>query len=224
MSKNKRILVIGVGGSGNNAINRIVKSNITGFEFWVMNTDKDILNSSICDNKLQLGANTTNGLGACGNPEIGENSAREAEEDIQNAIKEADLVFIIAGLGGGTGTGATPVIADIAKANGITTICMVTTPFEFEGGNRIKKANIAIEKLSNIADYVFMIKNDSINFLNSPTLKEAFGYIDNLFVQIIKAVSTIKNFDMKEFEKALADTGLYLVKKDNMYEILTKKQ
>ena len=224
MSKNKRILVIGVGGSGNNAINRIIKSNITGFEFWVMNTDTDILNSSICENKLQLGINTTNGLGACGNIEIGENSAREAEEDIQNAIKGADLVFIIAGLGGGTGTGATPVIADIAKANGITTICLVTTPFEFEGGSRINKANMGVEKLSNIADYVFMIKNDSINFLNPPTLKEAFGYIDNLFVQIIKAVSTIKNFDMKEFEKALSDTGLYLVKKDNIYEILTQKQ
>ena len=135
-----KIKVIGVGGGGGNAVNRMIKSGLSGVEFWLMNTDLQILNSSLCKNKIQLGAELTNGLGAGGEPQVGEKAAEEAAQEITRAIEGADMVFVTAGMGGGTGTGAAPIVAKIAKDLGILTIGVVTKPFSFEGKRRQNQA------------------------------------------------------------------------------------
>ncbi len=126
-----KIKVIGVGGGGGNAVNRMIKSGLTGVEFWLMNTDLQVLNYASCKNKIQLGSKLTNGLGAGGEPQVGEKAAEEAQQEITQAIEGADMVFVTAGMGGGTGTGAAPIVAKIAKDLGILTIGVVTKPFSF---------------------------------------------------------------------------------------------
>ena len=135
-----RIKVIGVGGGGGNAVNRMVKAKLAGVEFWQMNTDLQVLTFSEVQNKLQLGTSTTKGLGSGGDPTTGEKAALEAKEDITRALEGADMVFITAGMGGGTGTGAAPVVAQIAKDLGILTIAFVTKPFCWEGKKRMAQA------------------------------------------------------------------------------------
>ena len=148
------IRVIGVGGGGGNAVNRMIKSGLTGVEFWLMNTDLQILNSSLCKNKIQLGAKLTNGLGAGGEPTIGEESAEESEEDIREELEGADMVFVTCGLGGGTGTGSAPIIAKLSKKLGALTVAVATMPFSAEGIKRRENAELGLEKLQEAADTV----------------------------------------------------------------------
>ena len=140
MTDTVKIKVIGVGGAGINTVNRMLKSGLTGVEFWVMNTDIQLLDASDCENKLQLGENTTAGLCSGGNPQLGEKAAKETEQDIKAVLKDANMVFITAGFGAGTGTGATPVIAKIAKDMGILTVAVVSRPFSWEGQKRQERA------------------------------------------------------------------------------------
>ena len=135
-SRNARIKVFGVGGAGCNAVNRMVEENVQGVEFYICNTDAQVLENSICKNKLFLGQKVTKGLGAGGNPEVGKEAALENEAEIRELMQEADMIFIAAGMGGGTGTGAAPVFAKIAKELGCLTVGIVTKPFSFEGFKR----------------------------------------------------------------------------------------
>ena len=142
-----RIKVIGVGGGGGNAVNRMIKAKLAGVEFWLMNTDLQVLTYSNVPNKLQLGVATTKGLGSGGDPSTGEKAATEMKDDITRALDGADMVFITAGMGGGTGTGAAPIVAQIARDLGILTIAFVTKPFSREGKKRMAQAEAGIEKL-----------------------------------------------------------------------------
>ena len=154
-----KIKVIGVGGGGGNAVNRMIDAGMQGVDFITMNTDKQVLNLSRVEegSRIQLGENLTHGLGAGGNPTIGESAARESQEEIANAVKDAEMVFITAGMGGGSGTGASPVIAKIAKDSGALTIGVVTKPFNFEGK---KKMNYAVEGINKLKESVDAILTD----------------------------------------------------------------
>ena len=156
------IKVIGVGGGGNNAVNRMSVLGLEGVEFWVANTDAQVLYKSHVKNKITLGPDVTKGLGAGADPEIGRKAAINSEEEIKNALFGADMVFIAAGMGGGTGTGAAPVIAKIAKDLGALTIGVVTRPFDFEGRIRHAFASEGIEKLSKVVDSLIVISNEQL--------------------------------------------------------------
>lgn len=149
MDQIAKIKVIGVGGGGNNAVNRMIESGVKGVEFIVANTDLQVLNASKAACKLQIGANMTGGLGAGANPEVGRSAAMESKEEIKEALKGADMVFVTCGMGGGTGTGAAPVIAEIAQDLGALTVGIVTKPFRFEGKRRMEQAVLGIEELKN---------------------------------------------------------------------------
>ena len=146
------IKVIGVGGGGGNAVDRMIKAGLSGVEFWAMNTDAQVLEMSAASKKIQLGAKLTSGLGAGGNPSIGEKAAEESREDLLVALDGSDMVFVTAGMGGGTGTGAAPVVAKIAKELGALTIGVVTKPFQFEGKRRMTQALQGLEKLKENVD------------------------------------------------------------------------
>ena len=151
-SSNANIKVVGVGGGGGNAVNRMIASGLSGVEFWAMNTDAQVLEMSSAPRKVQLGTKLTNGLGAGGNPSVGEKAAEESREDITVALDSADMVFVTAGMGGGTGTGAAPVVAKIAKEMGALTIGVVTKPFKFEGKKRLAQALAGLEQLKENVD------------------------------------------------------------------------
>ncbi len=146
MDQIARIKVVGVGGGGNNAVNRMIEEGVKGVEFIVVNTDLQVLNASRCENKIQIGSTITEGLGAGANPEIGRAAAIESKVDLEEAIKGADMVFVACGMGGGTGTGAAPVIAEIAQESGALTVGIVTKPFRFEGKRRMENALLGLEK------------------------------------------------------------------------------
>ena len=154
-----RIKVFGVGGAGCNAVNRMVNDGVKGVEFFVCNTDVQSLNLSKCANKIVLGKNTTKGLGSGGNPEVGQKAAIESEDEIREALNGADMVFITCGMGGGTGTGAAPIFAKIAKESGALTVGVVTTPFDFEGRKRADQANVGIEQLKQYIDSLIIVSN-----------------------------------------------------------------
>ena len=154
-----RILVIGVGGAGNNAVNRMIDENVEGVELIAINTDKQALSLSRATTKIQIGEKLTKGLGAGAKPEIGEASAQESKDEIENAIKDADMVFITAGMGGGTGTGAAPVVAEIAQSLDKLTIAVVTKPFKFEGAKKMERAEKGIEALIKHVDALIVIPN-----------------------------------------------------------------
>ena len=147
MDQIAKIKVIGVGGGGCNAVNRMIESGVKGVEFIVANTDLQVLNVSKAENKLQIGQDITNGLGAGANPEVGREAAMESKADISEALKGADMVFVTCGMGGGTGTGAAPVIAEIAQNLGALTVGIVTKPFRFEGKRRMEQAILGIDEL-----------------------------------------------------------------------------
>ena len=147
MDQLAKIKVIGLGGGGGNAINRMVESGVKGVEFIAANTDLQVLNTSKASVKIQIGSNLTDGLGAGGRPEIGKESALESKKEIEDALSGADMVFITAGMGGGTGTGAAPVVAEIAQGLGALTVAIVTKPFSFEGKRRMENANLGVEEL-----------------------------------------------------------------------------
>jgi len=188
-----KIKVIGCGGGGTNAVNRMIEAGLTGVEFIAMNTDIQVLDISAADYKLQLGENLTRGLGAGGNPEVGRNAAEESKSDIKKSLEGADMVFITAGMGGGTGTGSAPVIAEIAKDLGILTVAVVTKPFKFEGPRRSRLADEGVDNLKDKVDTVIIIPNDRLLGVveKRATLVEAFREADDVLRQGVQGISDI---------------------------------
>lgn len=209
------IKVIGVGGGGGNAVNHMVEAGVQGVTFYVANTDKQILNYSKCENKIVLGSN---GLGAGGNPEVGKKCATESEEEIREAIKGADMVFIAAGMGGGTGTGAAPVIAKIAKEAECLVVAVVTKPFSFEGSRRVKQALAGLEELRKYTDSVIIVSNDQLlEVLGRIPFKDAFREADNVLRQGVQTITDLIavpseiNLDFADVKSVMANQGLALI-------------
>jgi len=188
-----RIKVIGVGGGGTNAVNRMIEASLSGVEFLAMNTDVQVLNISQAPRKLQLGENSTRGLGAGGNPEIGRTAAEESKSEIKKMMDGADMVFITAGMGGGTGTGAAPVIAEIAREIGALTVAVVTKPFPFEGPRRMRLAAEGIENLKSRVDTIIIVPNEKLLSVGDRrmTLVEAFKVADDVLRQGVQGISDI---------------------------------
>ncbi len=190
------IKVVGVGGAGNNVVNRMVKNGVKGVDFLAINTDRQALNVSPASQKLQIGEKTTKGQGAGSDPEVGKRAAEESRANIQKAIENADMVFITAGMGGGTGTGAGPLIAEIARELGILTVGVVTKPFKFEGKRRQDQANIGIQEMLGNVDALLIIPNDRLKFATDQkiTLANAFEIADAVLQQAVESISElIKN-------------------------------
>lgn len=187
------IKVIGVGGGGGNAVNRMIKAGLSGVDFWLMNTDLQVLQYSTAKNKIQLGAKLTNGLGAGGEPQIGEKAAEEAQQEITEALEGADMCFVTAGMGGGTGTGAAPIVAKIAKELGILTIGVVTKPFSFEGKRRQNQAAQGLEKLREAVDALIVIPNDKLLDVvdRRVSLQESFIVVDEVLLRGVQGISDI---------------------------------
>ncbi len=187
------IKVVGVGGGGGNAVNRMIKSGLSGVEFWLMNTDLQVLEYGQTKNKIQLGAKSTEGLGAGGDPSVGEKAAEEAQQEITEALDGADMVFITAGMGGGTGTGAAPIVAKIAKELGILTIAVVTKPFSWEGRKRQNQANQGLEKLRESVDAVIVVPNDKLLQVvdRQVSLTESFLIVDEVLLRGVQGISDI---------------------------------
>ena len=190
------IKVIGVGGAGNNVVNRMIASGVGGVDFVVVNTDKQDLNKSKCPNKLQIGEKLTGGMGAGSKPEIGQKSAEESKAAIQKVLEGTDMVFITAGMGGGTGTGAAPIIADLAHEAGILTVGVVTKPFRFEGANRMKQAEAGIAALSEKVDSLIVIPNDRLKYVTEQkiTFANAFGIADDVLKQAVSSISELVGY------------------------------
>jgi len=188
-----KIKVIGVGGGGGNAVNRMIRSGLSGVEFWLMNTDLQVLVDGQTQNRIQLGASSTEGLGAGGDPSVGEKAAEEAQQEITKALEGADMVFITAGMGGGTGTGAAPIVAKIAKQLGILTIAVVTKPFTWEGKKRQNQANSGLEKLKESVDAVIVVPNDKLLQVvdRQVTLQESFVIVDEVLLRGVQGISDI---------------------------------
>ncbi|HEX6093177.1 MAG TPA: cell division protein FtsZ, partial [Dongiaceae bacterium] len=177
-----RITVIGVGGAGGNAVNNMIRSNLEGVEFMVTNTDAQALAQSICDRRIQLGLNITQGLGAGSRPDIGRAAAEEALEHIVSELQGSNMVFITAGMGGGTGTGAAPVIARAAREHGILTVGVVTKPFHFEGTHRMRLAESGITELQQYVDTLIIIPNQNLFRIanEKTTFADAFAMADQV--------------------------------------------
>jgi cell division protein FtsZ len=214
-----RIKVIGVGGGGSNAVNRMIASDIEGIEFWTMNTDAQALSHSDATRRIQLGQKLTRGLGAGGNPAIGQKAAEESREEIAHALEGADLVFITAGMGGGTGTGAARIVAEVAKEMGALTVGVVTRPFTFEGRRRTNQAEEGISGLQSQVDTLIIIPNDKLlQAINEQTpVQEAFRIADDVLrsgVQGISDIITIPgliNVDFADVRTVMADAGSALM-------------
>ena len=219
MDQLAKIKVIGVGGGGCNAVNRMIESGLKGVEFIVANTDLQVLNNSLAPIKLQIGRELTDGLGAGANPEIGREAALESKAEIEEAIKGADMVFITCGMGGGTGTGAAPVIAEISQDLGALTVGIVTKPFSFEGKKRMSQAISGLDELKKHVDTLIVIPNDRLRELidKSTPMLEAFREVDNVLhrgVQSISdliAVSGLVNLDFADVKAVMKDRGNALI-------------
>ncbi len=187
------IKVVGVGGGGGNAVNRMIQSGLSGVEFWLMNTDLQVLHNGKTNHRIQLGSSTTQGLGAGADPTVGEKAAEEATQEITQALEGADMVFVTAGLGGGTGTGAAPVVAKIAKQLGILTIAVVTKPFSWEGKKRQNQANAGLEKLKEAVDAVIVVPNDKLLQVvdRQVSLNESFIIVDEVLLRGVQGISDI---------------------------------
>lgn len=209
------IKVIGVGGGGCNAVNQMVEYGIQGVTFYVANTDQAVLNVSKCENRITLGSK---GLGAGGNPEVGKKCALESEDQIREAIKGADMVFVAAGMGGGTGTGAAPVIARLAKEQESLVVAVVTKPFGFEGRRRVKQADEGLEELRKYTDSMIVVSNNQLlEILGKIPFKDAFREADNVLRQgvqtitdLISVTSTI-NLDFADIKSVMSNQGLALI-------------
>ena len=190
------IKVIGVGGAGNNVVNRMLNAGVEGVEFLVINTDKQDLNKSNCPNKLPIGEKLTGGMGAGSKPDIGKKSAEESRAAIAKALEGADMVFITAGMGGGTGTGAAPIIADLAHEAGILTVGVVTKPFRFEGANRMRQADAGIAALTDKVDSLIVIPNDRLKYVTDQkiTFANAFGIADDVLKQAVTSISELVSY------------------------------
>ena len=213
------IKVIGAGGGGGNAVNRMIKAGLTGVDFWAMNTDAQVLKMSLAENKIQLGSKLTEGLGAGGDPSVGEKAAEETRDQIVQALDGADMVFVTAGMGGGTGTGAAPVIAKIAKELGALTIGVVTKPFSFEGKRRMNQAQQGLEKLKETVDALIVIPNDKLLEVveRRTTMKEAFQVVDEVLLRGVQGISDIItvpgliNVDFADVKAVMQSSGSALM-------------
>ena len=188
-----RIKVIGVGGGGNNVVNRMVRSGVSGVDFVAINTDKQALNVSSAGYKIQIGEKLTHGQGAGSDPEIGRKSAEESRSQITKALEDTDMVFVTAGMGGGTGTGAAPIVAESAKEQGILTVGVVTKPFAFEGKRRMEQAEQGIAQLREHVDSLVVIPNERLKLVSDEriTLANAFQVADDVLRQGVQSISDL---------------------------------
>ena len=217
-SQNAKIEVIGVGGGGSNAVNRMIDSDLEGVSFRVLNTDAQALLQSSADRRVQLGQNLTRGLGAGGNPSIGQKAAEESKDELQQALEGSDLVFIAAGMGGGTGTGAAPVVAEVAKQSGALTVGIVTKPFSFEGKRRMRQAEEGIARLAENVDTLIVIPNDRLkDVIAGAPLQEAFRNADDVLRMGVKGISDIitcpglVNVDFADVRSVMTEAGTALL-------------
>lgn len=214
-----KIKVIGVGGGGCNAVNRMIASEVSGVEFWAVNTDAQALVQSTATKRLQVGQKLTRGLGAGGNPAIGQKAAEESRDEIAHALEHSDLVFITAGMGGGTGTGAAPIVAEAAKEVGALTVGVVTRPFMFEGRRRTNQAEEGIAALQSRVDTLIVIPNDKLlSVISEQTpVQEAFRVADDILRQGVQGISDIitipglVNVDFADVRAVMADAGSALM-------------
>ena len=211
-----KIVVIGVGGAGSNAVNQMLEEKIANIEFWVFNTDAQA--TSKAENRLVLGRQTTRGLGAGGDPQVGREAALDSVDDIKRVIEGANMVFIAAGMGGGTGTGAAPVVAKLAKDAGALTVAIVTRPFTFEGNSRKVKAVEGITELKSAVDSIIIVSNDKLMFMNgSRPISEAFNESDKVLAQSVKTITDLIllpgliNLDFADVRSTLKDKGVALI-------------
>lgn len=213
------IKVIGVGGGGSNAVNRMIEEGMPGVEFMVVNTDAQAIDTSLTRERVQIGGKLTRGLGAGGDPEVGRKAAEESREDLTEVLDGCDMVFITAGIGGGTGTGASPIIADIAKKTGALTIGVVTRPFSFEGRQRQRIADEGIERLKNAVDTLIVIQNDRLLKIvdKRASLNEAFRTADDVLRQGIQGISELItvpgliNLDFADVRTVMSEGGAALM-------------
>lgn len=211
-----RIIVVGVGGAGNNAVNRMIEETITGVEFIGINTDKQALQLCKAPKLLQIGEKLTKGLGAGAKPEVGEKAAEESSEDIKEALKAADMVFVTCGMGGGTGTGAAPIVAAIAKEMGILTVGVVTKPFKFEARTRMTNALMGIEKLKEHVDTLIVIPNDKLLEIvdRRTTMPDALKKADEVLQQSVQGITdlinvpSVINLDFADVQTVMKDKGI----------------
>ena len=219
MDQLAKIKVIGLGGGGGNAINRMVESGVKGVEFIAANTDLQVLNNSKADVKIQIGATLTDGLGAGGKPEVGKESAIESKKEIEDALSGADMVFVTAGMGGGTGTGAAAVVAEIAQSLGALTVAIVTKPFSFEGKRRMENALAGIEELKKHVDTLIVIPNDRLREIidKSTPMLEAFKEVDNVLRRGVQSISDLiavvglVNLDFADVKAVMEKSGRAII-------------
>lgn len=215
MDQLAKIKVIGLGGGGGNAVNRMVESGVKGVEFIAANTDLQVLNSSKADVKIQIGASLTDGLGAGAKPEIGKEAAVESKKEIEDALAGADMVFITCGMGGGTGTGAAPIVAEIAQSLGALTVAIVTKPFSFEGKRRMDNALRGIDELKKHVDTLIVIPNDRLREIIDKTtpMLEAFKEVDNVLRRGVQSISDLiavvglVNLDFADVKAVMEKSG-----------------
>lgn len=213
-----RIVVIGVGGAGNNAVNRMIDDNISSVEFYVANTDQQALSRSKAKNRIVLGEKSTGGLGAGGNPEVGRKAAEESIDEIRKIVEGANLVFIAAGMGGGTGTGAAPIIAQAAREAGALTVAIVTRPFTFEGKKRIANSVEGLNNLKDAVDAIIIVSNDKLLMVSGTApISQAFAESDGVLAQSVKTVTDLIlcpafiNLDFADVKNTLKDSGISLI-------------
>ena len=215
MDQLAKIKVIGLGGGGGNAVNRMVESGVKGVEFIVANTDLQVLNNSKADVKIQLGANLTDGLGAGSKPDIGKEAALESKKEIEDALSGADMIFITCGMGGGTGTGSAPVVAEIAQALGALTVAIVTKPFTKKKKKRMENALAGLEELEKHVDTLIVIPNDRLREIIDKTtpMLEAFKEVDNVLRRGVQSISDLiavvglVNLDFADVKAVMKDSG-----------------
>lgn len=219
MDQIAKIKVIGVGGGGCNAVNRMIESGVTGVEFIAANTDLQVLNASKAETKLQIGSSITEGLGAGADPEVGRQAATESRPEIEEALRGSDMVFVTCGMGGGTGTGAGPVVAEIAQSLGALTVGIVTKPFRFEGKKRTEQALMGLEELRKHVDTLIVIPNDRLRDIidKSTPMIEAFREVDNVLLRGVRsisdliAVSGLVNLDFADVKAVMHQRGNALI-------------
>lgn len=211
-----KIIVVGVGGAGGNAINRMIDSEVKGITYLAVNTDKMVLATCKAENKLQIGEKMTKGLGAGGNPEVGQKSAEENMEDIARHISGSEMVFVTAGMGGGTGTGAAPIVAKVAKDLGILTVGVVTKPFSFEGRKRVEHGELGIQYLKKFVDAIVIVPNDKLLQIsdNTTTVQDAFTMGDEVLKQGVQGITDLItkegmiNLDFADVQTVMRNRGI----------------
>lgn len=213
-----RIVVIGVGGAGNNAVNRMIDEDLGAVEFFVANTDRQTLATSKARNRIILGPSVTGGLGAGGEPSVGREAATASVDDIRKVVKGANMVFIAAGMGGGTGTGAAPVVAQVSREEGALTVAIVTRPFTFEGKKRIANSVEGLNELKDAVDAIIIVSNDKLLMVSgTQPISEAFAESDRVLAQSVKTVTdlilmpAIINLDFADIRNTLKDSGISLI-------------